>query len=66
MASIEQFFVTLNAATPPLFLRFDNGGGGNSQKIASRYKPVRSNPAERVENTSREIMVYKAAFEKEK
>ena len=45
MAPIEQFFVTLNVATPDLFASFDKRK--DRQKFASSYKPVRSNAAER-------------------
>ena len=45
MAPIEQFFVTLNVATPDLFASFDKRK--DRQKVASSYKPVRRNAAER-------------------
>ena len=50
MASIQQFFVTLNAATPDLFARFHKRT--DRQKVASSYKPVRSNAAERAKKVS--------------
>ena len=43
MAPIEQFFVTLNVATPDLFASLDK----RKDKVASSYKPVRRNAAER-------------------
>ena len=45
MASIQQFFVTPNAATPDLFARFHKRT--DRQRVASSYKPVRRNAAER-------------------
>ena len=48
MAPIEQFFVTLNVAMPDLFARFDKRK--DRQKVASSYKPVRRNAAERAKN----------------
>ena len=59
MASIQQFFVTPNAATPDLFARFHKRT--DRQRVTSSYKPVRSNAAERAKNMQLNYVTYTIA-----